>query len=194
MAERDFKPFLKATFADKAKTLEYYENGLKSLLSFAKLSSQPLDTITQQTISGFIAKRRAAGLKVSSINRELQVLRRMFKLANEWGNVEKALPAVRMLPGENHRDRVVTKEQETKYLLAAPPLLHDVASVLIDCGLRPEECFRLRWENVIDGAIHIDFGKTKAARRQIQMPKRVAKIMARRRDEVDSEWVFPAPT
>ena len=76
-------------------------------------------------------------MQVSSINRELQVLRRMFYLTQEWGKVEKALPKVRMLPGERHRERVLTAEEETHYLGAARPLLRDVTTVLLDCGLRP---------------------------------------------------------
>ena len=58
---------------------------------------------------------------VSSLNRELQVLRRMFHLAQEWGKVEKALPPVRMLPGERHRDRVVSPQEEARYLQGAGP-------------------------------------------------------------------------
>jgi Protein of unknown function (DUF2892) len=45
--------------------------------------------------------RLDSGLEVSTINRELQVLRRMFRLAQEWGRVQKALPSVKMLPGKN---------------------------------------------------------------------------------------------
>lgn len=41
-----------------------------------------------------------------------------------------------------------------------PYRLRDVATLLIDCALRPEECFRLRWEHVRDAAVHIPFGKT----------------------------------
>ncbi len=67
----------------------------------------------------------------------------MFTLALEWGKVEKALPKVRMLSGENHRERVLTPAEEAVYLAHATPLLHDVATILLDCGLRPEECFRL---------------------------------------------------
>jgi hypothetical protein len=113
---------------------------------------------------------------VNSINRQLEVLRRMQKLATEWGKVTRALPKVEMLPGENHRDRVLTADEEERYLEgtaavgeaiqqaylsalegiratmrgqqptepADPFLLRDVATILIDCGLRPDECFRLR--------------------------------------------------
>ena len=118
-------------------------------------------------------------MKVATVNRELQVLRRMFALATEWGKVERVLPRVRMIPGEAHRDRVITVNEEKAYFEGAqaigiaaleayqqalvgiraaqrgeapikprdPFLLRDVATVLLDCGIRPEECFRLRWEN-----------------------------------------------
>lgn len=38
-------------------------------------------------------------VEISTINRELQALRRMFHLAQEWGKVERALPTARMVPG-----------------------------------------------------------------------------------------------
>jgi len=131
---------------------------VKSLLAFENLAYAQLDSITGEIIGGFVAKCPKAGLGVSSINRELQELRRMFHLAQEWGRVEKTLPSVRMLPGEKHRERVLTAEEEHLYFRASgskamdqhadPRLLADVARILLDCGLRPEESFRLRPENV----------------------------------------------
>jgi hypothetical protein len=43
----------------------------------------------------------------------------MLRLAVEWGKVEKVLPKVEMLPGENHQDRVLTEAEEADYLKAA---------------------------------------------------------------------------
>ena len=57
-----------------------------------------------------------------------------------------------------------------------PFLLRDVATVLVDCGLRPDECFRLRWEHVRDGALHVPFGKTKNARRTIPLTPRAGGV------------------
>src|SRR5215467_8093638 len=108
------------------------------------------------------------------------VLRRMFHLAVEWGKTEKILPQVRMIPGEKHRDRVVSRDEELRYLMAAPSLLQGVATILLDCGLRPEECFRLRIENIRDGAINITYSKTRAARRRIPMTPRVETIIENR--------------
>ena len=223
-AEKDFKPYIESRFANKPKTLEYYRTGLKNLNGYPPLAGCTLDTITAEKISGFIAKRREAGLEVSSINRQLEVLRRMLKLAMEWGKVERALPKVEMLPGENHRDRVLSAGEEAAYLEAAtaigedilesyrralegiratkrgeeptrpedPFVLRDVTTVLIDCGMRPEECFRLRWEHVWDGAVHVPFGKTENARRTIPLTQRAAALVEMRRAAATGVWVFPA--
>jgi integrase len=225
-AEKDFGPYIESRFQDKPKTLEYYRTGLKNLNAYAALAGCPLDAITAEKIAGFVAKRWEAGLAVSSINRRLEVLRRMLKLATEWGKVEKALPKVEMLPGENHRDRVLSPEEESRYLDAArmigedivrsyeralegiratvrreepikphdPFRLRDVTTILTDCGLRPEECFRLKWEHIRDGSLNIPFGKTENARRTLPLTPRAAAIVEARRAAARSDWLFPAPT
>jgi len=102
-----------------------------------------------------------------------------------------------MLVGENHRERVLSFEEEQRYLAAASAqsyLLRDVLTVLIDCALRPEECFRLRWDELRDGSLHIRFGKTETARCSIPMTQRVTAHVDMRKTDAESEWVFPAPT
>ena len=193
-ADTDFLPYIRSTFASKVKTSAYYENGVKNLTAFDGLSGTPLDAITTENIAAYVGKRRKDGLQVSSINRELQVLRRMFAMSLEWSKVEKALPRVRMLPGEHHRERVLSDKEETIYLSNATPLLRTVATILLDCGVRPEECFRLRWENIRDGVIEIHYGKTDNARRRIPVSNRVASVLDMQRSISNTEWVFPAPT
>src|SRR5258706_2657065 len=74
-------------------------------------------------------------------------------------------------------------------------LLRDVATILIDCGMRPEECFRLKWlDNVRDGAIEIHTGKGRSSRRRIPCSQRVLSILELRRIGATSEWIFPAST
>jgi integrase len=89
---------------------------------------------------------------------------------------------------------VLRWDEEKRYLEEAAPLLHDVTTILIDCGLRPEECFRLKWESVRDGCIEIQYGKTDNARRRIPMSLRVAAVLEMRIANAASEWVFPART
>jgi integrase family protein with SAM-like domain len=84
-AGRKFLPFVASTFSAKLKK-QYYQSGVKSRLAFGKLANARLDSITTETIAAFAAARKSAGLEISSINRELQALRRKFHLA-EWGRV-----------------------------------------------------------------------------------------------------------
>jgi integrase len=110
-----------------------------------------------------------------------------------------------MLPSEKHRERVLSDAEEDLYLRGASTeamsqyadatLLRDVAAILLDCGVRPEECFRLRAESVVDGRLEIRYGKTDNARRRIPMTARVQTIIDTRLSKADSSaWVFPAQT
>jgi integrase len=225
-AEADFLPHVRTRFAEKQTTLAYYEVQVGHLTSYAPLANAPVDAVPPAVISGFVAKWRAAEYAVSSINRALQVLRRMLRLAVEWGKAERAAPRVSLLPGERRRERVLNPQEEAAYLNAAqaiggsileayqralagiratargsqpiepddPYLLRDVSTILLDCGLRPEECYRLRWEHYRESALLIPFGKTANARRSLPLPKRVEAILEVRRTVATSEWVFPAPT
>jgi integrase len=94
---------------------------------------------------------------------------------------EKALEGIRA----TQRGQVPIKPQD-------PYLLHDFAVILLDCGLRPEECYRLRWEHFRGDTIYIPHGKTVNARREIPLSARALDTLKGRRGE--SAWVFPAPT
>jgi len=87
-----------------------------------------------------------------------------------------------MLPGERHREHVVTQEEESRYLAAASEPLASVAVVLIETGLRPDECYRLRWEFITwtsgkNGIFLVTYGKTAAARRVLPMTPRVRRVL-----------------
>jgi hypothetical protein len=71
-------------FFEQAEDTGVLRNGVKSLLTFDPIATSTLDSISTAQVTGFISKRRKAKLKVSSINRELEVLRRILRLAFEW--------------------------------------------------------------------------------------------------------------
>jgi hypothetical protein len=89
--ERDFMPYTESRFQNKPRTLEYYKNGVKNILAFPPLATCRLDAVTQGLITAFLAKKRDAKLQVTSINRQLEVLRRILKLAAEWNKVDKCV-------------------------------------------------------------------------------------------------------
>lgn len=224
--EQDFLLFVRSTKAAKPNTVRFYENSVANLSAYKKLASLSLDQIKAADIAGFVAHRQSEKVQISTVNRDLATLRRVFNLAVEWGKVTTLLPRVRLMGGENHRERVLTAEEERKYLDAALDLGHgqreayaralegiratkrgqqpkkpdayllrDVTILLLDCGLRPEECFRLKWQdNLRDGAIEIHTGKGRGSRRRIPASRRVLGVLEMRRTSATSEWIFPAET
>ena len=96
-------------------------------------------------------------------------------------------PKFKLEPGERHREHVLPPAEEAKYLAAASTLVCDIATLLVDSGMRPEECFRERWENITwvngrFGTILVTHGKTKAARRVLPMTSRVRAVLEKRWD------------
>jgi integrase len=198
-----FEPWARSRFEKTSpKTwVGYYRVGLSAIKGYKPLAGTKLDAITSETVADFAAHRQAAGMQVSTVNSSLQVLRRILRLAIEWGAIQSA-PIVRMLPGTRHRERVVTPQEEARYLAAAPDMLAAVAAVLVDTGLRPEECFRLRWESITwtngrFGTLIVTHGKTAAARRVLPMTPRVRKILETRWSSAGGPvegWIWPAST
>ena len=225
-AAKDFMPHVEARFADKPGTLAYYRIQVKHLADYAPIASSRLDAISAEAITGFIDKQRQAEYAVATINRALQVLRRMFHLAVEWDKIGKMPTRVSLLPGERKRERVLSHQEEAAYLAAAgdigesavaaheralhgiratkrgkiptPPvdpfILRDAATILLDCGLRPDECYRLQWDQFREGSLHVARGKTDNARRTIPLSDRGAAILEMRRPAAGGNWMFPAPT
>src|ERR1017187_7579739 len=92
---------------------------LGHLTGHAALAGAKLSDISAEIVAGFIEKQRRAKYEVSSINRALQVLRRAFHLALEWGKVEKLPVKISLVPGERRRERVLSEDEESAYLKAA---------------------------------------------------------------------------
>jgi integrase len=198
-----FEPWAKATFEKTSpKTwFDYYRVGLRNIKAYKALANAKLDEISSEIVMGFASYRQGQGLQVSTVNSSLQVLRRVLRMAVEWGALE-SVPRVKMLPGERHRERVVTREEEAKYLAAAPEPVGSIAAILVDTGLRPEECFRLCWDAITwvngrHGTLLVTHGKTAAARRVLPMTPRVRNILEARWEAAGKPtegWVWSAPT
>ncbi len=213
--ERRFEPWAKATFERTClNNWLWFRAGIRRLTRYEPLANAKLDEITNEKLAGFAAHEQTRlqnrgrskdeekrGLAVSSINSAIRVLRRVLSLAVEWGVIESA-PKLALLPGERHRERVITPDEEMRYLAAASPLLADVGTVLADTGMRPDECYRLRWEDVTwvngrNGSLLVTHGKTAAARRVLPMAPRVRAVLEARWNAAGGPlegWLWPAPT
>jgi integrase len=116
--------------------------------------------------------------------------------------VLEVAPSISKLPGELRRDRVVKPEEEAKYLAAAPEPLASIVMVLANTGMRPDECYRLRWEDITwangrYGTVLVRHGKTDAARRVVPLAPQLRSTLELRWEghgKPGEGWVWPAPT
>jgi len=199
---RRAEPWAKATFEKScSKNWTWYRTGIRALTAYKPLAGARLNEITSELASEFASHRLREGMQVATANNSLRVLRRILNLAVEWNVIESA-PKIKTLPGERRRERVITPEEEARYLAAASEPLASIATVLADTGMRPEECFRLRWEDATwvngrHGALLVTRGKTAAARRVIPMTPRVRAVLESRwqaAGKPEEGWAWPAET
>lgn len=69
----------------------------------------------------------------------------------------------------------------------------DVFAIMLDCGMRPEEVMRSRWEDVDWGRsqVFIPWGKTPDSRRYVPMSDRMRDRLRAREQGAEGPWVFP---
>jgi len=78
--------------------------------------------------------------------------------------------------------RIVSNEEQTRYLAAANLLLRDAATAIFEAGLRTEEVFTIRKENVhlLHGYLFVPTGKTRFARRNVPLTDALKDVIRRR--------------
>jgi integrase len=197
--------------ADKPNTHRSNETTSKALLRY--FNDKPLDQITVEEVEKFKdwrrrqkkqapnrklkKNKRATTSKIimpATVNRELACLRAMINhfIRNDV-LVKNPVSRVKFLKEDNGQMRVLTSDEERLYLMACSQPLQDVATIMIETGMRPEEVCRMERSNVhLDkGYIFNPYGKTKAARRKLPLSQRATIVLRRRLDNIEGEFVFP---
>ena len=186
--KKRIEPWAKSTFETTTpNTWFWFRTNIKVICEDKKLSSLSLNEVNNETLSQFGARRLEQGKTISYVNSTLRVVRRALRLAVEWDVIESVRP-IKLLTGENHRDHVVTPEEERQFLAVAEkhdPEIGHVVLCLVDTGLRPEEFYSMRWEHINwtngqSGSVFIPHGKTAAARRTIFLSPRVRFVLEHR--------------
>jgi integrase len=206
-----FVDYVQTRSAEKPKTVEFYAQQMARLLEFDPLASACLDAIDESLIEKFVQWRSQqtsrAGRKshakprkvicAATVNRSLATLRKLLRLAHEWRLINR-IPRVRLLPGERNREFILTHAQEQLYLEMAPQPLQDVATLILDSGLRIGEALALEWPDIhlepASGAkfgyLHVREGESRFARRNVPLTVRVRDMLESRKAESKTPWVF----
>lgn len=203
----------------KPATIAFYGEQLSRLLEFDPLATARLDAINEDLIEQFIQWRsqqqsRAGAnrkgrrrpkvkrvVSLATVNRALAVLRRLLRLAHEWRLIDH-LPHVRLLSGERNREFILSHAEEQVYLEAARQPLRDVATLILDTGLRIGEALGLEWADIHlepapngkFGYVHVRDGKSRFARRNVPLTARASTMFQGRKARSESPWVFAEGT
>jgi integrase len=122
----------------------------------------------------------------------LACLKHLFK-GNEDLIAKNPVTGVKFLDEDNEQTRVLHTEEEKLYLLAAAQPLQDIAKLMLETGMRPEEVYRIRRENVHleSGYLFNPYGKTKAARRKIPLSAPASNVLLKRIEKAKGDYLFP---
>jgi len=149
--------------------------------------------ITPDLIEKYRLKRRADGLSLSTINRELACLKTCFSKAIEWEKMERNPAAkVKKFHEPNAKERILTIEEMKRLLNAASPELRPALIIALNTGMRRGEILGLRWRDVdfVKGFILIEDSKSGRSRK---IPMNGLVFETLRAMNRDREFVFENP-
>ena len=159
---------------------------------FGKLD---LREITPLDIETYRAKRLSAGVKKSTTNREMALLKKMFHLAVDWGYcAENPVVKVKLFPErDNLKERVLSAEEETRLLAHCPPHLAPIVVFALNTGMRRGEILGLRWDQVDPSGKSIRVTRTKSGRdRSVPLNEAAAEVIKAQRQKSRGSYVFPS--
>ena len=160
-----------------------------------------LDRITPEDVEKFKterSKQKSARterqVRPATVNRELACLKALFNFAIKGDLIPKnPVCRVKFLAEDNEQMRVLTFDEQRIYLSAASQPLRDIATIMLETGMRPEEVYRIHRENahLEEGYICNPSGKTKAAKRKIPLSTNASEVIRRRLESAKGCYLFP---
>src|SRR5665213_1539438 len=200
---RDFLDWSKSEHRAHPRTAQRYTISSVALKRF--FGDVQLDKITSDDVERFKVRRASETsprthrkLRPATVNRELACLRAMLNHAIKADFiVRNPVSRVKFLAEQNQQDRVLSFIEQGKYLAQATPVLADIATVILETGMRPEEVYTLRRDDVDikGGWLQVVQGKTPAARRQITLTAAARRVLGDRlKAKTDSPCLFPCET
>jgi len=151
-----------------------------------------LDEITPFHIDKLKKTKIQEGVKPSTVNRYLTVLKTMYKKAIEWGNAkENPLDNAKHFKEDNKIIRFLEEEEISRLIEACSDRLRPIVTTALNTGMRRGEIFNLKWSDIDFKRKLINVHKTKnKERKTIPMNVLLVNTFARVREHSTSEYVF----
>lgn len=178
--DSEFLPWSKKQHEAHPRTHQRYKVSARKLKSFfGKLS---LNSISMAHVERFKVER-SEEISSAGTNRDLAMLRFMLNFAMRQDYiVRNPVKGVKFLPEGPGAIRVLSHDEQRRYLDAANPLLRDIATLIVETGMRPGEIFAICPVDVhLDRRyLFVPDGKTRFARRNIPLTDAAVNILKRR--------------
>jgi integrase len=131
------------------KSWERYSSSVAKLLEFFG-NEVDLVAIDSHQIEGYKSSRIESGkVEGATINRDLQVLKRMYYKAIDWDYArENPVTKVEFYAESYGRIRYLTREEFVKVLEAADPRVRPVIVFAVHTGMRQSEILGLQWSDM----------------------------------------------
>jgi integrase len=108
------------------------------------LRDKRMSAINMDVLWSFVRVRRERdGVSNATINRSLEVVRRILNLAHQDWNWLQKVPRIRMLPEPRHRVRFLTREEADRLNEALPEHLRPLVRFALATGCRMSEILHL---------------------------------------------------
>jgi integrase len=166
--------------------------------SLVYMNRMPVSTIDAAKLDGYKMWRATEHhVRDITIRHDLHALSTFFTYAirHHWAFANPIDEVDIPSDADAERMHVLTAEEEDDYFRRAARFsdLHDVERLIINLGLRPEEVTCLAKEdiNLEAGKLQVCRGKTRAARRVLDLTTESRQILAQRM-KGDSRWIFPS--
>jgi site-specific recombinase XerD len=143
----------------RPKTQELHSGNCDTLKRFFR--GKWMDEITHGMVEDFKLARirekrwgeqKRIAVSAVTVNRALSTLRLMYNYAERCGfQVSNPVKHVEFFK-ETGRERIITLQEEVAYLAAASQPLKDIARIMLDTGMRPQEVFRIERTTLTSGS------------------------------------------
>jgi integrase len=187
----EFLPWTENEHRAHPSTFVRYCVSAKSLVPF--FGKCRLESISAGLVERFKLSRSMA-ISPAGTNRDLAALRMILNFAKRQQYIDRnPVSDVKFLAEGPGNMRIVSHEEQRKYLSAASPLVRDVSVVIVETGMRPEEVFRLKAEdlNLPQRYLRIMKGKTGFARRSILLTESAIEVLKRRLTNARGMYLYP---
>jgi integrase len=108
-----------------------------------------LDAIDMAALQGFIHERKLTdGVSNATVNRALEIVRRMLNLAHQDWRWLSSVPRIRMLKEPRRRVRFLRRDEADRLISVLPQHMKAIVRFALSTGCRASEILGLEWSRV----------------------------------------------